>query len=101
LANEKNMNALSGDTVETNGIYTDPYGHQIELKVGDKFPMDPQLGEVSYTLTALSYKDWPDDIQSDALAAEQAHVPVSGVNEEKEQGNRDRQVNNRSNQANR
>jgi hypothetical protein len=101
LANEKDMNAMSGDIVETTGIYSDPYGHEIELKVGEEFPMDPQLGKVEYTLTALSYEDWPDRIRDDALAAEQANVPISAVQAEEEETTEKRQLKHRLHGGNR
>jgi hypothetical protein len=101
LANEKSMNPLSGDMVETNGIYADAYGHEIELKAGETFPMDPQLGKVEYTMVELPYRDWPDEIQSDGLAAEQANVPISAVNVEAEETVQKRQLKHRLHRGNR
>ena len=83
MSNEKHMNPMSGDRVETNAVYKDPYGYEIELKAGDTFPMDPQLGVVEYQMSALSYAEWPEDVHGDRTAAAEAHIPVSGANEEK------------------
>lgn len=83
MGKDKNMNPMSGDRVETNAVYADPYGHEVELKAGDTFPMDPQLGSVEYRMSALSYADWPDDVHGDRTAAAEANIPVSAANEEK------------------
>jgi len=83
LANHKHMNPMSGDRVETHAVYKDPYGREIELRAGDTFPMDPQLGVVEYQMAALAYEEWPEDVHGDRTAAAEAHIPVSGANQEK------------------
>ncbi|TLS49458.1 hypothetical protein FE782_25425 [Paenibacillus antri] len=83
MANQKHMHPMSGDRVETNAVYKSQYGYEIELRAGETFPMDPQLGSVEYEMAALSYPEGPDDVHGDRTAAAQAHVPVSAANEEK------------------
>jgi len=101
LANEKHMHPMSGDRVETNAVYTDPYGHEVELKAGETFPMDPQLGKVEYEMSALSYAEWPDEVHGDRTAAAEAHIPVSGANEEKAERAKVRQLQHRLHRGNR
>jgi hypothetical protein len=85
VANKKEMHPLSGDVAETNAVYQDNYGHEVELKAGEEFPMDPQLGKVDYQLVAFPLDDHREDIRTDEAAAAQAHVPVSAVNEEEQE----------------
>jgi hypothetical protein len=92
LANDKEMHPMSGDVAETSGVYQDNYGHEVELKAGDEFPMDPQLGKVDFRLVSLSLEDKYDDERlTDEGAAAKANIPVSAVNEkEKEARESDR-----------
>lgn len=54
MANSKEMNPLSGDTVETDGVYRSEYGHEVQLKAGEAYPMDPQAGKVEYELVEFT-----------------------------------------------
>lgn len=104
MANEKEMNPLSGDTAETNGVYRDAYGHEVQLKAGEQFPMDPQYGKVEYELVefAKEFDEIPDGgIRSDQRAAESANVPVSAVNQEDQEAIQSRQLQHRRHGGNR
>lgn len=83
MANSKRMNPISGDPVETDGVYRSQYGHEVELSEGDEFPMDPQLGSVEYELIALPGLDPQGPPEGDQEAAEMTGLPVTAVNEEK------------------
>lgn len=80
MSNDKSMNPLSGDIVETDGVYQDMNGHEVELKAGEEFPMDPQLGKMEYEMVGLSFGDKREDMHTDEGAAAQANIPVSAVN---------------------
>ena len=104
MANEKEMNPLSGDTVETNGVYRDPYGHEVQLKAGEQFPMDPQYGKVEFELVefAKEFDDHPDGgIHSDERAAASANIPVSAANHEDEENIESRRLSHRRHGGNR
>ena len=83
MGKDKRINPISGDPVETDGVYRTPYGHEVELSKGDEFPMDPQLGSVEYELVALPGLDPQSEPGGDREAAEMTGIPVSAVNEEK------------------
>lgn len=95
MANEKEMNPLSGDRVETDGVYRDPYGREVELKAGEDFPMDPQLGQVDFQMISFAHDDDREDLRTDEGRAEQANVPVSAVSEESEESRQKRQLKHR------
>ncbi|MCI3927207.1 hypothetical protein MO973_44250 [Paenibacillus sp. TRM 82003] len=101
MANEKNMNPLSGDRVETDGVYRSPYGHEIELKAGEDYPMDPQYGKVEYEMVAFSYGDKTQAGYTDIQAAADSNVPVSAVNYEQEENTEKRQLKHRLHGGNR
>ena len=83
MANDKRMNPISGEPVETDGVYRDSTGHEVELSRGDEFPMDPQIGTVEYRLVELPERDPQVEPGGDREAAEMTGIPVTAVNEEK------------------
>lgn len=101
MANNKDMTPISGDRVETDGVYRDPYGHEVKLETGDNFPMDPQLGAVEFEMVAFTLGDKTGDADSDREAAMQANVPISAVSEEEEESRQKRQLKHRLHGGNR
>jgi len=104
MANEKEMNPLSGDTVETDGVYRDPYGHEVQLSAGEQYPMDPQYGKVDFELVefAKDFDDRPDDgIHTDERAAAVSNIPITAVNQEDEEADKSRQLSHRRHGGNR
>lgn len=93
MANEKDMNPMSGDTVETDGVYQDESGHEVELRAGDEYPMDPQLGKVEYKMVGLV--DTTLGMNTDEREAAQSHVPLSGVTAENPESREARQLKHR------
>ncbi|GGG23603.1 transposase [Paenibacillus abyssi] len=49
------MNPVSGEKVEVDGIYQTEWGREEELKRGERFPADPILGNTEWDLKELSY----------------------------------------------
>lgn len=85
MANDKHMNPLSGDVAETDGVYQDMNGREVELKAGEEFPMDPQLGRMEYEMVGLSLGDKREDMHTDEGAAAEANIPLSAVNSEEQE----------------
>jgi hypothetical protein len=95
MANDKEMHPLSGDIVETTGVYQDRNGREIELKAGDEYPMDPQEGQVEWRMVGFLLNNEPGKMESDRAAAEVANVPISAVNVEEEEATQSRQLSHR------
>ncbi|MFH5187219.1 hypothetical protein ACHHV8_34180 [Paenibacillus sp. TAB 01] len=53
MAEDKSMQPVSGDEVETDGIYENEWGREETLKRGDEFPFDPAMGQTEWELTSL------------------------------------------------
>lgn len=53
MSEDKSMNPVSGDEVETDGIYSNEWGREETLKRGDEFPYDPTMGQTEWDLTSL------------------------------------------------
>ncbi|MDP5276703.1 hypothetical protein [Chengkuizengella axinellae] len=54
----KDMSPMSGDPVETEGIYKNEWGREEMFKRGDIFPADTQMGTTAWVLSAF-----PPDVQ--------------------------------------
>jgi len=50
-----NMEPLSGEHVEVDGVYKNEWGREQEMKRGDVFPADPMLGTTEWQLAELSF----------------------------------------------
>ncbi len=50
-----NMPPMSGETVETDGIYQDEAGRERRLNRGDTFPSDLTLGQTEWELVELEF----------------------------------------------
>jgi hypothetical protein len=48
------MDPVSGEPVETDGIYENEWGWETQLNRGEIFPADPELGTTVWKLVALS-----------------------------------------------
>ncbi|AZN39434.1 transposase [Paenibacillus albus] len=49
------MDPVSGEPVEVDGVYTNELGREEHLKRGDVFPADPQIGTTEWELTQLAF----------------------------------------------
>jgi hypothetical protein len=54
MSNNNSMNPMTGDTVETDGIYANEYGQEVTLKRGDEFPADLILGRTAWELQGFA-----------------------------------------------
>ncbi|WP_308637743.1 transposase [Paenibacillus silvisoli] len=52
--NHFEMEPMSGEPVEVEGVYTNEWGREEKLKRGDVFPADPQMGSTEWELTQLA-----------------------------------------------
>jgi hypothetical protein len=53
MANSKDMNPMTGEEVETTGIYENEAGREETLERGDSFPADLTLGNTEWELVSL------------------------------------------------
>jgi hypothetical protein len=53
MSENKEMNPMSGERVETDGVYETEWGRQELLKRGDQFPSDVMLGDTEWRLVSL------------------------------------------------
>ncbi|HUC93787.1 MAG TPA: transposase [Paenibacillus sp.] len=51
----KEMEPMSGEPVEVDGIYKNEWGGEVELKRGDVFPADPMLGTTEWELVEFRF----------------------------------------------
>lgn len=53
MAEDKSMDPVSAEFVETDGVYTTEWGREELLKRGDIFPSDVMLGHTEWKLNRL------------------------------------------------
>jgi hypothetical protein len=54
MAKDKTMEPMTGDIVETDGIYANEAGQEVTLKRGDEFPADLVLGRTTWELQGFA-----------------------------------------------
>lgn len=64
MAESKEMNPVSGEKVETDGIYQTEWGREELLKRGDPFPSDVMMGDTEWKLAGLVPASREDDIRA-------------------------------------
>lgn len=60
MSESNEMNPVSRETVDVDGVYMDEWGREEKLKRGDQFPADPVHGETEWTLTEFSFDNHHD-----------------------------------------
>ncbi|MCZ8514084.1 hypothetical protein O9H85_16960 [Paenibacillus filicis] len=65
MAESKEMNPVSGEEVETDGIYENEWGREETLKRGDEFPFDPMMGQTEWDLVSLALESQEDAMYQD------------------------------------
>ena len=65
MSKDKTMDPMTGDTVETDGIYANEAGQEVTLKRGDQFPADLVLGRSTYELQGFAEEAEIDHDQSE------------------------------------
>ena len=54
MSDNKEMQPVSGEPVEVDGVYSNEWGREQPLKRGDVFPADPQLGTTSWQMVRFA-----------------------------------------------
>ncbi|MNI35739.1 hypothetical protein D3C73_897740 [compost metagenome] len=57
MSNDKTMDPMTGDTVETDGIYANEAGREVTLKRGDTFPADLVLGRTTWEMKGFAMNE--------------------------------------------
>ncbi|WP_261303803.1 hypothetical protein [Paenibacillus andongensis] len=65
MSNDKSMDPMTGDIVETDGIYANEAGREVTLKRGDEFPADLILGRTTWELQGFADEAVIDHDQSE------------------------------------
>jgi len=65
MSNDKDMNPISGEHVEVDGLYETEKGRSEVLCRGEVFPADPQLGTTEWTLVEFRETDHHHDGRTD------------------------------------
>ncbi|MNI92500.1 hypothetical protein D3C73_1503070 [compost metagenome] len=55
MSEQDRMDPVSGEPVETDGIYENEWGRETQLNRGELFPADPQLGTTTWKLVGLAH----------------------------------------------
>ncbi|WP_424768695.1 transposase [Paenibacillus sp. sgz302251] len=55
--NHHEMNPISGESVEVEGVYRNQWGRDEQLARGDIFPADPMLGTTEWKLVELDFEN--------------------------------------------
>jgi len=83
LSEQKRMDEMSGEPVETDGVYANEWGREVFLKRGEIFPADPQLGTTEWKLVGLAHDThtgWtPDPRFSEELDLKDKHTKHSRI----------------------
>jgi hypothetical protein len=65
MAEDKSMEPMSGEEVETDGIYENEWGREETLKRGDEFPFDPVMGQTEWKLSSLVLESQEQEMYED------------------------------------
>jgi hypothetical protein len=68
MSEDKSMDPVSSDEVETDGIYENEWGREETLKRGDEFPFDPVMGQTEWKLTSLALESQEHEMYQDTTA---------------------------------
>ncbi|MGG2198017.1 MULTISPECIES: hypothetical protein [Paenibacillus] len=85
MAEDKRMEPVSGEEVETDGIYENEWGREETLKRGDEFPYDPVNGQTEWKLTSLALESQENEMYKDNKANTEKRMHLDfGTKEAKE-----------------
>lgn len=74
MSNDQTMNPMTGDTVETDGIYANEAGREATLKRGDTFPADLTLGRTTWELKGFALNEAIIDHNQKENTPERMHI---------------------------
>lgn len=57
MSNDKTMDPMTGDRVETDGVYANEAGREVTLKRGDIFPADLMLGRTTWEMKGFAMNE--------------------------------------------
>jgi hypothetical protein len=57
MSNNKTMDPMTGDIVETDGVYANEAGREVTLKRGDEFPADLVLGRTTWEMKGFAMNE--------------------------------------------
>jgi hypothetical protein len=57
MSNDKSMSPMTGDVVDTDGVYENEAGREVTLNRGDIFPSDLMLGRTTWELKSFLMND--------------------------------------------
>jgi hypothetical protein len=77
MANHKDMNPMSGEEVETDGVYENEAGRQELLKRGDEFPGDLTLGKTEWELVSLPLESQEAELYKNTKANNQKRQHIN------------------------
>jgi hypothetical protein len=60
MSEQKQMNPMSGEHVEIDGVYKNEWGREEEMARGDVFPADPILGDTEWQLIEYNFENHHD-----------------------------------------
>jgi hypothetical protein len=57
MSNDKTMDPMTGERVETDGVYANEAGREVTLKRGDTFPADLILGHTTWEMKGFAMNE--------------------------------------------
>ncbi|CAI6068553.1 transposase [Cohnella sp. JJ-181] len=60
MGENKEMMPVSGEKVESDGVYRDEWGRELQLSIGDTYPSDPVLGSTEWEWVEAVYDNHHD-----------------------------------------
>lgn len=74
MSNDKTMEPMTGDIVETDGVYKNEAGREVTLKRGDEFPADLYLGRTTWEMKGFAMNEAEIDHNFKENTPERKHV---------------------------
>jgi hypothetical protein len=74
MANSKDMNPMTGEEVETTGIYENEAGRLETLKRGEPFPADLTLGQTEWKLVSLPLMSQEAELAKEPNKEKRQHI---------------------------
>ncbi len=76
VSENKEMSPVSGEKVDTDGIYATEWGREELMKRGDRFPSDLMMGDTEWELTELPSEDQQEKIDDPSKDKEDKHLHI-------------------------
>ncbi|MDF2669081.1 MAG: hypothetical protein K0R67_1387 [Paenibacillus sp.] len=79
MAEGKQMYPVSGEVVETDGVYSTEWGREELLKRGDIFPSDVMMGDTEWKLESLPIDDEELRVEDESKRLDQKHLHIPRI----------------------